>query len=69
MQVHVSNVEAIPQSQGHLMTDQKKGLQHKPGQTHPAGREDANKQKEKAEATEVVGRHKNTGQKDHKGAR
>jgi len=51
------------------MTDQNKGLQHKPGQTHPAGREDANKQKEKAEATEVVGRHKNTGQKDHKGAR
>lgn len=31
--------------------------------------EDANKQKQKAEQNEVAGRHKNDGQKDHKGAR
>ena len=42
----------------------------KPAQTHPAPpREDPDKAKEKAEANEVAGRHKNSGQKDHKGAR
>lgn len=30
---------------------------------------DPDKPKEKSEATEMAGRHKNTGQKDHKGAR
>jgi hypothetical protein len=42
----------------------------KPGQTHPPSpHEDPDKAKEKAEADEVAGRHKNSGQKDHKGAR
>ncbi|GGC63118.1 hypothetical protein [Undibacterium terreum] len=31
--------------------------------------ENANQQKQKAEASEVAGKHKNDGQKDHKGAR
>jgi hypothetical protein len=51
------------------MTEQSKGPQPKPGQTRPAPRVDANRQRDKAEAGEVAGRHKNTGQKDHKGAR
>ena len=45
------------------------GPKPKPGQAHPAPLEEAIKQKEKAEASEVDGRHENTGQKDHKGAR
>ena len=32
-------------------------------------KEEVNKQKQKAEEHEVAGRHKNDGQKDHKGAR
>jgi hypothetical protein len=44
------------------------GPPHKPGYAHPAPREDLNKPKEKAEESEVAGRHKNSGQKDHKGA-
>ena len=32
-------------------------------------REDADRPKEKSEESEVRGRHKNSGQKDHKGAR
>jgi hypothetical protein len=31
--------------------------------------EEANRQRQKAETEEVAGRHKNDGQKDHKGAR
>ena len=50
-------------------TGQTKGPPHKLGQTHSAPREDANKEKEKAEESEVAGRHRNSGQKDHKGAR
>lgn len=34
-----------------------------------APRADTNLPKEKAEEAEVAGRHKNSGQKDHKGAR
>ena len=45
------------------------GTLHKPGYAHPAPRQDANLPREKAEQSEVAGRHKNTGQKDHKGAR
>ena len=45
------------------------GTLHKPGYTYPAPRQDANLPREKAEQSEVAGRHKNTGQKDHKGAR
>jgi len=51
------------------MTEQNKDPLKKPGQTHPSPLEDVNKQKEKAEENEVAGRHKNDGQKDHKGAR
>ncbi|WP_258127391.1 hypothetical protein [Achromobacter anxifer] len=32
-------------------------------------KEDAVQQQRKAETAELLGRHKNTGQKDHKGAR
>jgi hypothetical protein len=51
------------------MTQQTKNPQQKQGQTHPSPLEDVNKQKEKSEEKEVAGRHKNDGQKDHKGAR
>ena len=51
------------------MTQQGKGQQQKPGQPHPSPLEKVNKQKQKAEESEVAGRHKNSGQKDHKGAR
>ena len=50
-------------------TERIDGPAHKPGYAHPASREDLNKSKEKAEESEVAGRHKNSGQKDHKGAR
>ena len=43
--------------------------QPQPGHTPPPFVEEVNKQKQKAEAKEVVGRHKNDGQKYHKGAR
>ncbi|MDY7538645.1 hypothetical protein QN372_05980 [Undibacterium sp. RTI2.1] len=39
------------------------------GKSHPSDMEAAKNQKQKAEQTEVAGRHKNDGQKDHKGAR
>lgn len=45
------------------------GTLHKPGYAHPAPRGDVNSPKEEAEASEVRGMHKNSGQKDHKGAR
>lgn len=51
------------------MTQQTKNPQQKPGQAHPSHAEEVNKQKQKAEQQEVSGRHKNEGQKDHKGAR
>ena len=56
------------------MTQQTKDQHQKPGQTHPstlegADIEEVNKQKQKAKELEVAGRHKNDGQKDHKGAR
>ncbi len=52
------------------MNQPSKGQQPTPGQTHPAPpRQDPDKAKEQAEAREVAGRHKNSGQKDHKGAR
>lgn len=35
----------------------------------PDPKEDALQQQQKAEMAEVLGRHKNAGQKDHKGAR
>ena len=45
------------------------GPPHGPGHVHPAPRKDLNTPKERAEESEVAGRHKNSGQKDHKGAR
>ena len=41
------------------------------GPNHPARpvNEDPHRAKEKAEESEVAGRHKNSGPKDHKGAR
>lgn len=51
------------------MTQPSKNQQQKPAQAHPSSSDEVNKQKQKAEANEVAGRHKNDGQKDHKGAR
>ena len=51
------------------MMQQAKGQQRKPGPAHPSLVEDVNKLKQEAEAKEVASRHKNSGQKDHKGAR
>ena len=36
---------------------------------HPFPAEEVSTQKQKAESQEVAGKHKNSGQKDHKGAR
>lgn len=49
--------------------NQNKDTPQKPERTHSFPLEEANKQKLKAEEHEVAGRHKNDGQKDHKGAR
>lgn len=51
------------------MTQQGKAQNQKPEQTRPSKSDDVNTQKQKAEVKEVAGRHKNDGQKDHKGAR
>jgi len=51
------------------MTQPSKDQRLKPGQTRPYPSEELNKQKHKAEDHEVTGRHKNDGQKDHKGSR
>jgi len=51
------------------MNKQTKDLLQKLGQSRPAPTEELNKQRQKAEEREVSGRHKNDGQKDHKGAR
>jgi len=51
------------------MTQQTKNPQQKPGQAPLPHSEEVIKQKQKAEEREVAGRHKNSGQKDHKGAR
>ena len=40
-----------------------------PAPAHPYPNEDAKNEANKAEQNEVAGRHKNDGQKDHKGAR
>lgn len=40
-----------------------------PAPAHPYPDEDAKNEARKAEQNEVAGRHKNDGQKDHKGAR
>jgi len=51
------------------MTQKDKNKQRKPGKNHTPPLEEANQQRQLAEAKEVAGRHKNDGQKDHKGAR
>jgi len=52
-----------------FMTKQPKDQYQKPEHPRPSALEELNKQKQKAEQTEVAGRHKNDGHKDHKGAR
>jgi hypothetical protein len=52
-----------------FMTAPGKNQQQKTSPVHPSRAEEAMKQKQKAEQSEVAGRHKNDGQKDHKGAR
>lgn len=51
------------------MTQNTKNQYQKPVHTHPHPPEEVNKQKLKSEEQEVAGRHKNDGQKDHKGSR
>ena len=51
------------------MTQESKGPQLKHEHVPAPQAKDQNKPKEKSETAEVAGRHKNTGQKDHKGAR
>jgi hypothetical protein len=51
------------------MTTQTNNPHHKPVPAGPVPMQDAKEQKQKAEKNEVAGRHKNDGQKDHKGAR
>jgi hypothetical protein len=61
---------ASPTSGRNAMNSQRaKGPPPKPGQRRPSPQVDASRQREKAESTEAEGRHKNSGQKDHKGAR
>jgi hypothetical protein len=51
------------------MTQPARDPQPKPGHRPRPDAKDGDRPKEKSEAAEVAGRHKNTGQKDHKGAR
>lgn len=51
------------------MSENTKKEQAKPWLINPSNKKVAKKQKEQAETSEVIGRHKNDGQKDHKGAR
>lgn len=51
------------------MTQQSKDQPQKSGPPQPSLSAKVIKQKQEAEQKEVAGRHKNDGQKDHKGAR
>jgi hypothetical protein len=51
------------------MTQNTKKQQVNPWLTNPSNSEASKEQKQQAEAKEVIGNHKNDGQKDHKGAR
>ncbi len=51
------------------MKQESKGRQLKPGSPLKPEARDPDRPKEKSEAADVAGRHKNSGQKDHKGAR
>lgn len=46
-----------------------KGEPAQPANTPPSHKQEVNESKQKAEAEEVAGRHKNDGQIGHKGAR
>jgi hypothetical protein len=52
-----------------FMKKSTKDQQQAPPQTRPVPSQEAEHQREKMETKEVAGRHKNDGQKDHKGAR
>ena len=52
-----------------LQTKRIAGTLRTRGHGHPAPLQDQNLLRQKAEESEVAGRHKNSGQKDHKGAR
>jgi hypothetical protein len=52
-----------------FMNKQTKDQQQSPAKNRPLPMEEADQQRQKAETKEVAGRHKNDGQKDHKGAR
>jgi hypothetical protein len=49
--------------------DEKPVIPAVPAMRRPAAREAVRTRQQKAEAAEVAGRHANSGQKDHKGAR
>ena len=51
------------------MTQESKNKNPKQMSSQPSKTDKLNTQKQKAEVKEVAGRHKNDGQKDHKGAR
>lgn len=51
------------------MKQELKSGNQKQMKNQPSRTDELNSQKQKAEVKEVAGRHKNDGQKDHKGAR
>lgn len=51
------------------MKQEAKNGNQKQMKSQPSKMDELNSQKQKAEVKEVAGRHKNDGQKDHKGAR
>ncbi|MGB4062295.1 MAG: hypothetical protein WBK19_00540 [Azonexus sp.] len=51
------------------MNQKPKETPPKSGQALPSYSEEVIKQKQKAEQREIAGRHRNSGAKDHKGAR
>jgi hypothetical protein len=63
------NLMTIDSTAAPPQTTRISGTLHKRGYAHPAPLEDENLPREKAEESEVAGRHDNSGQKDHKGAR
>jgi hypothetical protein len=52
-----------------FMNQKPKDSPHKSGQAAPSYPDEVIKQKQRAEQREIAGRHKNSGPKDHKGAR
>ncbi len=62
------NLMTIDSAAAAPQTTRISGTLHKRGYAHPAPLEDENLPREKAEESEVAGRHENSGQKDHVGA-